>query len=220
MDDATEQGFSIVVDSRERNLPLIARLEELGGNVRFDTITSGDYVVSGRIGVERKTMQDFEKSLIDGRLFNQALSLCNNYSIPILIIEGLDTELRLGRKVFLGAMAALSVDFGIRILKSYDEIETAELISLIAYRETKGAAPEPSPKHGVKALTPAQFQAHVIGNLPGVGPKLSKSLLSHFGSIKEIANAEVGDLMEVEKIGKKKAEIIHRIINAKYASDP
>ena len=223
MGESTDQNkgkFSVVVDKRERNPALLSLLEGLGGQITLDTIQSGDYIVSERIGIERKTMPDFEKSIIDGRLFDQASALKSNYKFPILIIEGNDVELHLGKKVFIGALMALLTDFGIYVLRSSGETETAELISLIAQRELKSGISEPSPKHGIKASTTAQFQEQVIGNLPGVGPKLSRSLLRHFVSIRKIAEADVKELMSVEKIGKKKAKAIHNIINAAYALEP
>jgi ERCC4-type nuclease len=208
----------VIVDKRERNDILLSKLEQLGGELVFDTIESGDYVISERIGIERKTVTDFEKSIIDGRLFEQALRLKANYALPILIIEGDADLLRLGKNVFMGTVISLFIDCGVEVIRSYDETETAEIISFIAQREMKDGIRQPSPKHGVRAYTPEQFQEQVIGNLPGVGPKLSKLLLSHFGNIKQISNASTKELMEVEKIGKKKAESIHKILNMAYQS--
>jgi ERCC4-type nuclease len=211
-------GYVVVVDKRERNGLIVSKLEELGGSVVFDTIESGDYAISERVGVERKTVTDFERSIIDGRLFDQAARLKENYKLPILIIEGDAEILRLGRKVFMGAVVSLFIDCGIEVIRSYDETETAEILSFIAQREMKDGIREPSPKHGIRSFTQDQFQEQVIGNLPGVGPKLSRHLLSHFGNIKQISNASVKELMEVEKIGKKKATTIHKILNADYPS--
>ena len=45
---------------------------------------------------------------------------------------------------------------------------------------------------------------------------MARSLLKHFKSVKRIANADVKELMEVEKIGKKKATQIHGVINSEY----
>ncbi len=46
--------------------------------------------------------------------------------------------------------------------------------------------------------------------------KLARALLNRFGSIRGIAEANIDELVEVEKIGEKKAELIHRTINAEY----
>jgi ERCC4-type nuclease len=63
-----------------------------------------------------------------------------------------------------------------------------------------------------------QLQTRIIGNLPGVGPKIARALLEHFGSVKAVSNASKEELMKVEKIGKKKAERIHAAINSDYRS--
>ena len=55
-----------------------------------------------------------------------------------------------------------------------------------------------------------------MGALPGVGPGLSKPLLRHFKSVKNVVNAEKKELEEVEKIGKKKAEKMWDIVNREY----
>jgi ERCC4-type nuclease len=55
-----------------------------------------------------------------------------------------------------------------------------------------------------------------VGNIPGVGPKLARSLLAHFKSVRNIANADKSELVKVDKIGKKKADAIHSTLNALY----
>ncbi|MBN4049552.1 hypothetical protein JYT86_00680 [bacterium AH-315-N03] len=61
---------------RERRSRLFTLLRE---DARFDLRTTnlgvGDYVVDGRVVVERKTMEDFAASVIDTRLFRQASAL-------------------------------------------------------------------------------------------------------------------------------------------------
>ena len=93
------------------------------------------------------------------------------------------------------------------------------MISAIAKREQNGEKRLPSMKGSAHAYTREQFQEFIVGNLPGIGPKLAKSLLKHFGSVKAISNAEVKELVKVEKIGKKKAELIHNTFNHAYTWD-
>jgi len=62
----------------------------------------------------------------------------------------------------------------------------------------------------------AEQQQMIIEGLPSIGPRLAKSLLKKFSTIKEIVNAEEEDLQKVEKIGKKKAKIIKRIMEEAY----
>ena len=214
-----DQELRVIVDQRERNFDLINGLEVNGVSVEVDTVPVGDYVVSDRVCVERKTVSDFESSIINGRLFDQLERLRETYKLPVLILEGDQDTFRLKHNVITGTIVSIYIDYGIPVLYSTGPENTAEIIASIAKREQKGGKREPSLKGGARAYTWEQFQEFVVGNLPGVGPKLAKSLLKHFKSIKRISNASIEDLMEVEKIGEKKAESIHEVINRLYKSD-
>ncbi len=206
----------VIIDSRERNAKLISSIEELGVDIELKTVDVGDYVISDRVCIERKTIQDFESSIINGRLFDQVIRLKDNYQFPILMLEGDYDYFRLNRNVINGAIAAIYIEYGIPVICTYDELSSADMIASIARHEQRDGIREPSLKGGARAYTREQFQEYVIGNLPGVGPKLAKSLLKHFKSVRNIANAKPEELMEVEKIGEKKAEHIHGILNQHY----
>ncbi|MCL5430509.1 MAG: helix-hairpin-helix domain-containing protein [Candidatus Marsarchaeota archaeon] len=209
--------IKLIVDQRERNAELIKSLEYLGLEIEVKTVPIGDYLASDRVCIERKTVADFESSIMNGRLFDQLERLRNEYDFPILILEGDQDTFRLKHNIINGTIVAIYIDFGIPVLFSHAPANTAELIANIAKREQAGGnRREPSAKGGARAYTNRQFQEFIIGNLPGVGPKLAKALLKHFGSIKKISNAKIEDLMEVEKIGKKKAERIHGVVNSAY----
>lgn len=209
----------IIVDKRERNGELLDALKERGSEISFKTLHVGDYVASDRICVERKTVSDFESSVMNGRLFEQLERLREHYDFPILILEGDGEGFKLKKNVINGTIASIYVDYSIPVMISDGPSDTAELIFDIAKREQGGKVREPSLKGAAHAYTSEQFKEYVIGNLPGVGPKLSRSLLKHFGTVKQIANASIEQLMDVEKIGKKKAGHIHEIMNREYVSE-
>jgi Fanconi anemia group M protein len=204
------------MDSRERNSELIKALKANGFVVDTQTLAVGDYVISDRLCVERKTIPDFESSIMNGRLFEQLEHMKQAYALPIVLLEGDHNQFRLKQNVINGTIVSIYIDYGIPIIVSASPTHTAEIILSMAKREQSGEKRDPSPKGASRAHTDAQFQEFVIGNLPGIGPKLAKSLLTHFSSIKRIANADVDELMKVEKIGKKKAEAIHRTFNSEY----
>ena len=184
------RGMRIIVDSRERNPELMARLESRGVDIELATLPVGDYILSDRVCIERKTVSDFEGSIINGRLFEQIERLKEAYKTPILILED-NGGFNLSDKVIKGAVAALYIDYGIQMLGSGSPEETADIMADIAKREQVVRDREPSLKGSARAYTDRQFQEYVIGNLPGIGPKLAKSLLSHFKNIRNIANADV-----------------------------
>ncbi len=210
------EALKVIVDSRERNSELIGRMTSLGIEVEFRTIPVGDYVVSDRICIERKTATDFENSIMNGRLFDQIDRLKESYSLPMVVIEGGGEDFRLGSRVINGTIASIYADYGMLVIRTRDAKDTAETIASIAKREQDGSAREPSLKGGARARSSCEFQEFIIGNFPGIGPKLARSLLAHFGSVKRIMTAGERELMEVEGIGKLKAEAIHKTVNSAY----
>ena len=47
----------------------------------------GDYILTPDVCVERKSVSDLIGSLNNGRLYNQAVSMCRYYKRPVLLIE-------------------------------------------------------------------------------------------------------------------------------------
>ena len=72
----------IFVDPRERDMAKL--LESLGLEVTVKNLEVGDYVVSDRVAIERKTAQDFVASIIDPQrnLFRQIADLARTYDRP------------------------------------------------------------------------------------------------------------------------------------------
>jgi Fanconi anemia group M protein len=208
--------LKVIVDERERNAEINSLLKE-NMLVERKTIDVGDYVVSDRICIERKAVPDFESSLINGRLFEQAKMLKESYEHPIIIVEGDVEDFRLAKNVIIGTFVALYVDNGIEVIMSRNPKETYEFIKVIAKHEQDGSIREPSLKGARRAHSTSDYQEFIIANLPGIGIKMARSLLKHFGNIKCVANASIEELMKVEKVGEKKALMIHSVINDKYA---
>ena len=206
----------IIVDSRERNDSIVRRLEDLGASIEVATAPVGDYIISDRVGIERKTVTDLQSSIVNGRLFEQLVRLRAAYQSPFLLIEGDMSEFRLGENIAKGLVAAVCIDYNVNVVTSLSPKETSDLLFYMAKHEQNGNSRALSMKGAVRSFTDRDFQEHVAANLPGVGPKLAKSLLLHFKSLKNIANADVASLMKVEKIGKKKAERIHEVLNCDY----
>ncbi|MDE1804300.1 MAG: hypothetical protein KGH59_00750 [Candidatus Micrarchaeota archaeon] len=212
------QGARIIIDNRERNLNIIEGLEKNGIDLSFAQLPVGDYILSDRICVERKTSSDLEGSIINARLFDQLERLRASFEKPMLLVEGNGTGYRLNGNVILGTTLKAYLDYGIQVLWSGDAVETADLLSAISKREQEHKSHEPKLVGIKRAYTERQWQLLILSSIPGVGTKLARNLLSEFKSIKSIANAEIVQLAEVEKIGKKKAERIFEILNTEYQS--
>ncbi|MDE1824568.1 MAG: hypothetical protein KGH74_04710 [Candidatus Micrarchaeota archaeon] len=207
--------LKMIVDNRERDLSIIEGLSGNGVDITFAQLPVGDYVVSDRICIERKTVSDFESSIIDNRLFDQVSRLNDSYKKPIMLIEGED-DFRLGSNVIVGTMLKLYTDYNLQILRSNGKEQTVSILCKAAEREQVQENREPRLLGLKKAYTTEQWQLLILSSMPGVGPKLARNLISHFKSIKNIVNANAEELQEVDKIGKKKAARISEILDSQF----
>ncbi len=210
------QSLKIIVDKRERNLELLEGLSNLGMEMTFAQLPVGDYIISDRICVERKTVSDFENSIVTSRLFDQTRRLHESFSKPVLLIEGADNDFRLGNNIMLGTIMKLYVDYNLQVIRSQDRIESAYILSRFAEHEQKEEERLPRMVGLKKAYTNYEWQIMILSAIPGIGAKLAKKLIARFRTIKGVASAGVEDLVKVDKIGKKKAEKIYFILNTEF----
>ncbi|MEM3890231.1 MAG: ERCC4 domain-containing protein, partial [Candidatus Micrarchaeia archaeon] len=129
-----EKNIEIFIDSRESD-ELIELIEKHDIKVNLKQLEIGDIIISNRIVIERKTSSDFESSIIDNRLFEQATKMSENYEIPILIIEGQMKADRIRQNAYIGAYLSIIMNYGIHVINTKNIEETAKYISLIAKRE-------------------------------------------------------------------------------------
>lgn len=209
------QSVQVFADDREREGFCVARLKELGADVVIKRLEVGDFVLSERVCVERKSDSDFESSIVDGRLFQQAGALKENFASPIVAVVGRNFK-RLHEKALRGALASLAVDYRIPLLFFNSEGEFAEFLYTLGEREQLKTPKEARVQFEKKRLSPAEQQRFVVESLPMIGPKNARNLLKHFGSIEAIVNADFHELQEVEGIGKTRAREIKRVLTRRY----
>ncbi len=215
-DEPEGMPAKIFVDSREREMAKL--LESLGLEITAINLEVGDYVISDRVAIERKTAQDFVASIIDPQrnLFRQIADLARTYDRPILILEGRDLyTTQMNASSIRGALASVAVDYGVPIIPTEDQDETASVIALLARREMKeGREPK---VHGHKtSRTLKEQQEYLISAIPSVGPTVAKNMLKHFGSVEKIMTAPLEELQEVELVGPKIAERIRELVSGDY----
>jgi ERCC4-type nuclease len=206
----------VFVDPREREMGKL--LESVGVEITLKVLEVGDYVVSDRIGIERKSAKDFVSSIIDPKrnLFRQISDLARSYEKPILILEGRDLYTsQVNPNSIRGALASIAIDYGVPIIPTEDQNETAAVISLISKREqAEGHEPK---IHGHKtARTLHEQQEYLISSIPSVGPAVARNLLRFFGSVEKIATASAEELQQVELVGPKIAHRIRELIGGVY----
>ena len=190
---------------------------DLGISVKTGQLEVADYLVSGKVAVELKKVPDFVASIIDGRLLDQVRGLKNNFEKAVLIIEG-EEDIYSVRKVHAnairGMLAAIVLDFGVPILYTKSPRDSASLIAVMAKREQdKGGE---FSYHPSKPRTMKEQQEFVVSSLPNIGVLNAKRLLEHFGSVKNIINANKLELMKIDKVGDKIADKLMEMFDSKY----
>ncbi len=208
--------IAITVDSREPP-EYAAAFSGIGAEVKVDTLQVGDYVVSPRCAIERKTRADFEASIVDGRLFSQAKNLCASYERPVLIVEGRpNPESGVSKAALLGAYACLVCEYGMSVFFVKSMKAFCRLVYAFARYEQKGRGKIFPVYAKKKALSLDKMQLAVLESMPLVGPKYARLILAHFGTLKNAMAASKEDFMGVKGLGEKRATIIFNLLGAQY----
>lgn len=197
----------IIYDNREKSM--IPMLLSLRAETKAAQLPVGDYVVSDRLAIERKSAADFAQSLMDGRLFEQASRLMESFQRGVMIVQGTP---KLKPEVFQGALASL-IRRGIAVVLTQDDEETVDWIVLLAKQENK-----PGKAQGVrkKSLDPDKTAEYILATVPGISLNTAKELLMQFGSLRSVLEASARELQSVPGIGKKRAEAISALFVHAY----
>jgi len=212
----------IYADYREKESGIPDLLKDFGVVVVLENLSVADYVISERIGVERKSVSDLVASVYDKRFFDQLSRLKEAYEEPFLLVEGkLDYVRNITDKwdAINAALISALVDYGVRIIYSTSKRDTAYILYKLAdkvvnhqdnrYRSIINLHDKP------KFESLKDMQIYVVESLPHVGSKLAPKLLEKFGSIEGLCKASITELEKV--IGsRKRAEEIYRVLHTKY----
>ncbi len=213
--------IEIVADQREMDANIareLSKREEI--EIRLETLSVGDYVLSDRVVVERKSVADFVDSLVGGdrSVFEQVGAMARHYSRPVVVVEGegLYEQRDVHPNAIRGALSSLAVDFGASVLRTEHEADTTELLAVIAGREQTLSSREVS-VHGEKAAkTLSEQQEYVVSSIAEIGPVTARSLLSEFGTIEAIMIASEDELQNADGVGQVTAERMREVIGSEY----
>jgi Fanconi anemia group M protein len=211
-------SLTVYVDSREGPSQVVKELMKIGVNTKLVTLAVGDYVLSDRVAVERKTVDDFASSIIDGRLFQQLKDLKENYELPLLLIEGeeLYSVGNISSEAIRGAISSILVDFSIPIVWTKNSKDSALMLSTLARREQTQREVRIPIRSMKKPLTITEQQEYLIAGLPNINRTLAKRLLKHFGTAEKVFTASKDELEKVPGIGEKIANKIRTLLSEKY----
>jgi len=209
----------VVVDEREKISGIPGLLKEFGLLVECRMLDVGDYIISPDSAIERKQERDFLRSLYSGRLFDQAQRLSQTYEHPVLIVEGkLSYFIERMRKprVFWGALATLTFQYGLNIFFTIEAQQTADLIYALTKRSSFVRPKGPFVQKKQKLISLEKSQLALVSSLPGLGLKLADRVLKQFGTVRRVFCASVAEFSLVEGVGRKKSEKIVKILDVPY----
>jgi len=214
------EDYTIICDNRETASAVVRALSLMGVGLKLEHLTVADYILSDRVGIERKSAQDFNDSIKDGRLFNELFELKNNFVRPILILEG-DPFMNsnINQNALYGAITSIILNLGITIYKTNDPSDSAMFIYQLAKKEQSDSKMEVKLRFDKKPIEISSLLEFIVAGIPGINALRAKNLLKELQSLQEIFNADIGDLMKVENVGKKIAQEIYKLSRFKYQNN-
>ncbi len=217
IDEFTVQGPRISIDDRETSSKVVEILSGLGAAIHLKRLPHGDYAIGDRILIERKTARDFVDTLINRDLLGQIKTMAESVPRPVLIIEGGDlySQRDIHPNAIKGVLAALAIDMGVSLLFTRDEQDTAQMLFIIAKREDSERGERKIHSHKSHHSVRENLE-HIISAFPEIGMKNARLLLSHFGSVQAIVNAEFRELTSIKGIGQKTAQKIYDLCRHPY----
>jgi ERCC4-type nuclease len=238
-EELASDKVKVFVDNRELRSRVSEHLRALNVDVVEKQLSVADYVVSDRVAIERKSVNELANSIYTNRLFDECKRLREAYEIPILILEGYMPVIFKMRKTdegsIWGAIASIAVQLRIVIVPTQDVKHTAKFIERLAFSEQVKVKRPVIVRPREKSLTLAEQQQYLVSGLPNIGTMLADILLSKaqtpYNVFKQIAETEIvasktgktrrlkGPIAEVRGIGPAIVESAKRILTSPYSRD-
>jgi len=223
--------MTIYITPNENRSEIVNIFQKLSKSFEFRTLLVGDYAIGefdstgilDGIIIERKSAGDYIGSLLSGHLSTQLYEMSYNFPLSYLFIIGdLRTESRehnIPWNTILSSLIGSSFKrasdgvCGIVIPRTVDD--DWDFVTSLICLEKKWINGETQriPVMVKKSWSSDEYAIYILSSFPEIGSKTAKSLLRYFKSLKNIANASVNDLKNVNDIGNKKADIIYNLFN-------
>lgn len=193
-------------------------------------------MLEGGLVVERKSIRDFEASILDGRYREQRgriLAFCQEHKTqPVYVLEGyLSSQTRsLPKSTLMKYMNRLIMHYQIPVIQTASVQETSELIQTLveqwkedptALQRTTELVKVADGLHVHKkanAADPRQFALACLAQCPGVSVKMAEAILDHYVTLRAVMNADAKEIEQIKvgtrKVGPVVSKRLHEILNA------
>ncbi|MEM3426094.1 MAG: helix-hairpin-helix domain-containing protein [Thermofilum sp.] len=207
-------------------------LRNRGMRVERKSIEWYDYVVEGKqgkVGVERKTIDDFIQSMIDGRLYYQSYKLSHDFTVSFIVIVGDFSLYQVERATFTGSIheniqkAYIGALLGIGLRRSPDGKEGIvhpillgsddEFLTFMELLEKKLDMKDLYRLPVVGDVSESgNYMVAMLMCIPGVGREKAKTLYERFRSVENLVKASVEEIASVKGVGMKLAKRIYQTL--------
>jgi ERCC4-type nuclease len=176
---------TVIVDSREASTAskIVKGLIERGANVKTAALEKGDYILSDRCAVERKTVNDFVYTLTRRYLFEQLFRLKDVYPKSLILLEGylpiIYKYSNIQPASVWGAMFNLAKN-GIAIVNTASQKETVDFLYVAARQEQVVEKRAPIVHAFKRTDTTADAQVFFVASLPNVGREKATAILKSY----------------------------------------
>jgi ERCC4-type nuclease len=217
----------LLVDHREPASIITALRRVTNLEVARTELPVGDYMVEGRIVIERKSNDDFHASLKEGanHLMKQVERMAETGLHRVLVVEG---GLYARRQFILNRLVStesyIQHVHGIHIMPTMNRQHSVYAIVQAIKHTIFGMfsdvhSPDPLDKREI-ANDPSRTVRMLLSHLQGVSEERVNALCDHFGTFAAIAAADVEHLREVRGIGPKTAAQIHEVFHHRISASP
>ena len=219
------QTVRLLVDHREP-ASIITELRRVANlDVVRTELEVGDYLVEGRMVVERKSNDDFHQSLAEGanHLMKQVERMSATGLHRVLLVEG-GTYAR--RQFFLNRLVSTESYIrhvhGIHVVPTMNRQHSVYAIVQAIKHQMFGMfsdvhAPDPIDKREI-AEDPSRTVRLLLTHLKGISVERADALVDHFGTLGAVAAASIDELREVRGFGPRTASDVHRVFHHRVSA--
>jgi len=209
-----QNKFPIIVDTREKQSLVYSYLFGKNANVKFEKLDIGDYLI-GDIIIERKTFKDFQASIIDKRLAKQLIEM-KKYPQSFLLLEGFlynFSDSIINENAIRGMILSCALDFGIPVIYSENEEDSAKILLVLARRLEKPDK-ENSLRFKKTEMTFEEQKQFILEGFPGIGPTTAKALLEKYKTLEKIFSCPKEKLAKTELFDEKKLDNFNKLLKS------
>ena len=210
----------LLIDSREPKWLINLIRKEKIFDVTIKKLPTFDYIIGGKIGIERKTFPDLVGSVVDRRLYDQIRRMLKTKYKPYFLIEGIPSYAYQylaynryfkgeAKEVALGTLVSIAVSFNIPTVYAENGFDIVYILNKMANQKEVYRDKLKTPD---KSLRPTE---KILCLVDGVGASTAKKIVKKIG--KNIAFYNKYKLKSVNGVGEKTATNIVRFIGDSVA---